>query len=249
MARPKNTTKSINKKNKKEEILEEPPVIEDLVGGEDDLSDEDIESAEDDVDSRMDDEITDEEELEKDIEKEDDIEEGKYDDEVDDGDNLEEDVGEEGEEGEEGSEGSEKEESEKEESEKEEKEEKEDKEDAEEYADIDDEMKCIYKYAEGSDEEVEEQFDDDNKNLTGIVPNDQRITKPYLTKYERVRLLGDRIKQLTSGAKAMIKNTENLSPKEIAELELKHNVLPLFLERPLPNGMKERWYTSELIIA
>ena len=67
-----------------------------------------------------------------------------------------------------------------------------------------------------------------------------------MLKYERVRLLGDRAQQLALGAKPMLKNIEGLSTKEIAELEIKNNVIPLIIERPLPNGKKERWYISEL---
>lgn len=112
---------------------------------------------------------------------------------------------------------------------------------------------CIYKYAgNNSDDE-----DDDNEELefsddedvvpdNKIVPKELRITKPFLTKYERVRLIGDRTKQLAEGAKPLIKNAENIEPEEIAKLELQHNIIPLIIERPLPNGKKERWHVSEL---
>lgn len=113
--------------------------------------------------------------------------------------------------------------------------------------------KCIYKYAdEGSDDEFddvnEEIFSDDNNDeaVPERVPDDERITKPIMTKYEMVRLLGIRTRQIALGAKPMIKNTENLSSKEIAELELKTNMIPLIVIRPLPNGRKEYWKVSEL---
>lgn len=108
---------------------------------------------------------------------------------------------------------------------------------------------CIYNYAENeSDEEQELIFDDDGEELiSDIVPSNQRISRPFLTKYERNRLKGDRIQQLTLGAKPLIKNSENLSPKEIAELEIENNVIPLIIERPLPDGTKERFYIHELI--
>jgi DNA-directed RNA polymerase subunit K/omega len=97
---------------------------------------------------------------------------------------------------------------------------------------------CVYNY-------VEEDTGDDVID-TSYVPNDERISKPVLYKYERVRLLGDRIKQLSAGAKPMIKNTKNLSMEHIAYKELENNVLPLKIERPLPNGRKELWSLSEL---
>lgn len=113
--------------------------------------------------------------------------------------------------------------------------------------------KCIYNYAnktvdDDNSEEDEQVFDDDPVDCVEVlVPENKRKTKPFLTKYERVRLLGDRTQQLTLGAKPMIKNTENLTPKQIAEIELEKNVIPLIIERPLPNGKKERWYVKELL--
>lgn len=111
-----------------------------------------------------------------------------------------------------------------------------------------DENECIYNDAENeSDNEPEIIFDDDNSgSKPDIVPADLKITRPFLTKYERNRIKGDRIQQLTLGAKPLIKNCEHLTPKEIAELEIDNNVIPLIIERPLPDGTKERWYIGEL---
>lgn len=112
------------------------------------------------------------------------------------------------------------------------------------------EDKCVYNYADDKsedEEDVELTFDDDVVEETSdIVSSENRITKPFLTKYERVRILGDRTQQLTLGAKPMIKNAEDLTPKQIAELELKNNIIPLIIVRPLPNGKKEKWYIKEL---
>lgn len=109
---------------------------------------------------------------------------------------------------------------------------------------------CVYNYADDRSDDDDGQeivFDDDGLEITSeIIPSDQRRTKPILFKYERVRLLGDRAQQLTLGAKPMIKNVEGLTPKEIAELEIAQNVIPLIIQRPLPNGKKERWYIKEL---
>lgn len=113
--------------------------------------------------------------------------------------------------------------------------------------------KCIYKYAdeddkdEEDDEDMEELFDDETEEASNIVPKEERTTKPFLFKYERVRLIGDRTKQISLGAKPMIKNSEHLPPKKVAELELEHRVMPLFIERPMPNGKRERWTLNELI--
>lgn len=109
---------------------------------------------------------------------------------------------------------------------------------------------CIYNAEnaeDASDNEEEIAFDDDDTTeIKIIVDKSERITKPILFHYERVRLIGDRTQQLTLGAKPLVKNIEKLSSKEIALLELEHNMIPLIIERPLPNGRKERWHLSEL---
>ena len=112
-----------------------------------------------------------------------------------------------------------------------------------------DDDKCPYNFVDDNSEEEETEiiFDDDIiPEISDIVLPEQRKSKPFLTKYERVRLLGDRTQQLTLGAKPMVKVMENLTPKQIAELELLNNVIPLIIQRPLPNGKKERWYVREL---
>ena len=46
----------------------------------------------------------------------------------------------------------------------------------------------------------------------------------------------------------MLKNIMDLSSKEIAKLELKNKIIPLIIERPIPNSGVERWKLSELEI-
>ena len=78
-----------------------------------------------------------------------------------------------------------------------------------------------------------------------IKPED-RITKPYLFEFERVRILGERAKQISMGAKPMIKNVDNLDPKTIAKLELTNKIIPLIILRELPDGRIEKWKIEEL---
>ena len=84
-------------------------------------------------------------------------------------------------------------------------------------------------------------------NKEEIVPNDKRITNPRLTKYEYVRILGERKMQLIMGAAPLIKNHFELEDEEeIAIEELKHNMIPLKIKRPLPNNKYEIWDIKEL---
>ena len=61
-----------------------------------------------------------------------------------------------------------------------------------------------------------------------------------------VRILGERTKQLTMGAKPLVKNHESLTYEEIAEEELKLNMTPYKIKRRLPNGCYEIWTLDEL---
>jgi len=104
--------------------------------------------------------------------------------------------------------------------------------------------KCYKKYVSMEDDiNLEEIFEDE----TNITKTD-RLTKPILTKYERVRILSTRIKQLAQGAKPMLKNYAGLSSKEMAFEELKHKIIPIIIERPVPNVGIEKWKLSELQI-
>lgn len=78
------------------------------------------------------------------------------------------------------------------------------------------------------------------------VLGEDRISSNRLTKYEMVRILGERTKQLTMGAKPLIKNYQGLPYEDIAEEELKKNMIPFKIKRPLPNGTFELWTLDEL---
>jgi len=99
-------------------------------------------------------------------------------------------------------------------------------------------------------DELPELFDINQNNNISVKPEElkkeDRITRNKLTKYEMVRILGERTKQLTMGAKPLIKNIEGLSYDIIAEEELKLNMIPYKIKRPLPNGKVEIWTLDEL---
>jgi len=123
--------------------------------------------------------------------------------------------------------------------------EEQDLEDDEDKATVDTTNKCYSKYAkDDGDFDLDEYFKDDDITITKT----GRVGKPILYKYEMVRILSDRSRQLAEGAKPMIKNTTGLSHKEIALLELKNKIIPLIIERPIPNSGTERWRLSELDI-
>ena len=85
------------------------------------------------------------------------------------------------------------------------------------------------------------------RDKDGIIIEDLHRTIPYLTKYEKARILGQRAKQINSGSKPFIKVHEDiLDGYIIAELELKAKSIPFIIRRPLPNGGSEYWSIKDL---
>ena len=81
----------------------------------------------------------------------------------------------------------------------------------------------------------------------GIIIDPLHKTIPFLTKYEMTRVIGQRAKQLDSGAKAFVKVPLNvLDGYLIALLELEQKKLPFIIKRPFPNGGVEYWNVSDL---
>lgn len=104
-----------------------------------------------------------------------------------------------------------------------------------------------------NEDEINCFFDIEQNEVNNIQNNDvdkeDRITMPFLTIYERVRVLGTRAKQISLGAKILVKDVDltTKSPIEIAKIELSYGVIPFKIRRPLPNGKVEEWKISELI--
>lgn len=87
------------------------------------------------------------------------------------------------------------------------------------------------------------------RNSDNIIIDPNHKTIPFLTKYEKARVLGQRAKQVESGAKPLVKVPENIVDSHIiAELELREKKIPFIIRRPLPNGASEYWYIKDLEI-
>lgn len=78
-------------------------------------------------------------------------------------------------------------------------------------------------------------------------PNKERITTPYLTKYERARILGTRALQISMNAPVLVPLDGESDPLQIAIKELAQRKIPLVIRRYLPDGSFEDWSVSELI--
>ena len=77
--------------------------------------------------------------------------------------------------------------------------------------------------------------------------DDLHKTIPYLTKYEKTRILGQRTKQINSGATVFVKVPENvIDGYLIAEMELQQKRIPFIIRRPIPGGGCEYWNLKDL---
>lgn len=74
-------------------------------------------------------------------------------------------------------------------------------------------------------------------------------SQPFLTLYEKTKILGFRANQLSQGARPYVDVPEYMTNVlEIAHLEIEQRRLPFIVKRPMPDGSFEYWRLSDLII-
>ena len=74
------------------------------------------------------------------------------------------------------------------------------------------------------------------------------VTKKYLTKYEKTKILGLRAQQISTGSPVFTKVPEGMiSPLDIAEKELKERKIPFILKRSVGNDKYEYWKLEDLV--
>jgi len=87
------------------------------------------------------------------------------------------------------------------------------------------------------------------RDKNNIIIDPLHRTLPFLTKYEYARVVGQRAKQINSGAKPFIKVPENvIEGSIIAEMELAQKRIPFIIRRPFPGGGCEYWNLKDLEI-
>lgn len=80
------------------------------------------------------------------------------------------------------------------------------------------------------------------------IPKEDRTTTPYMTKYERARVLGTRALQISLNAPVLVDIEGETDPLQIAMKELAQRKTPLVIRRYLPDGSYEDWGCDELIL-
>ena len=81
--------------------------------------------------------------------------------------------------------------------------------------------------------------DDDSKDIT--------ITTSRLTKYEKTRLIGMRAQMIANGCPSTVDYDDDMSPIQIAELELKERKIPLIIRRHMYFNKAEEVNPNNLI--
>lgn len=106
------------------------------------------------------------------------------------------------------------------------------------------------------DGNIIETDDNENKNedetsfvgYNEIMDKNKKVKKktvPFLNKFEKARLLGVRIQQLSAGAQPKISTEGFETIQDIVDEELRQRKIPLIIKRNLPNGDSEEWKLEE----
>lgn len=85
------------------------------------------------------------------------------------------------------------------------------------------------------------------RNQDGEIIDPLHKTLPFITKYEKARVIGERSKQINAGAKPLIVVEPNIIDGYLIALkEFEEKKTPFIIKRPLPNGGCEYWKLSDL---
>ena len=85
------------------------------------------------------------------------------------------------------------------------------------------------------------------RDANGYIIDPLHKTLPFVTKYEKARILGERAKQLDAGAKPFINIKDTIIDSYLIALkEFEEKKIPFIVRRPLPNGACEYWRLRDL---
>lgn len=86
-----------------------------------------------------------------------------------------------------------------------------------------------------------------SRNDKGDIIDKHHKTIPFLTKYEKTRILGQRAQQINNGSEPFVDVPENIIDGYlVAELELNEKKIPFIIRRPMPDNTFEYWKISDL---
>jgi DNA-directed RNA polymerase I, II, and III subunit RPABC2 len=83
----------------------------------------------------------------------------------------------------------------------------------------------------------------------GTMADSNHRTYPFLTNFERTKIIGLRANQISKGSAPFIAVPKHVTDvRDIARLELEQKRLPFIIKRPLPNGLFEYWRLTDLLL-
>lgn len=107
------------------------------------------------------------------------------------------------------------------------------------------------------DDDIEKLDDMSNFSKFSIISNHEtydkvkttlKQTRPYLSRFEKAKVLGLRAAQIDNGCETTIAIPSQLiDARSIAEYEFKNQVIPFLIRRYFVDGTHEDWKLSELI--
>lgn len=85
------------------------------------------------------------------------------------------------------------------------------------------------------------------RDENGVVIDPLHKTLPFVTRYEKARILGERAKQINAGAKPFVEIADNIIDGYLIALkEFDEKKIPFIVKRPLPGGGIEYWKFRDL---
>jgi DNA-directed RNA polymerase I, II, and III subunit RPABC2 len=87
------------------------------------------------------------------------------------------------------------------------------------------------------------------RNESGAIIDPLHKSVPFITRYEKAKLIGERAAQLGAGATPLVEVDENIiDDYVIASKEFNEKKIPFIIKRPMPNGGCEYWRMEDLEI-
>ena len=123
----------------------------------------------------------------------------------------------------------------------------------EDYGEDEGDLSGMFEEGEEEEDEKDSHLDEDEKteekNKGRIYKKGEGQTTPFLTKYEKARIIGARALQISKNSPILISNAQlggETDPILIAEIELREKKIPFIIRRYLPDGSYEDWPVKDL---
>jgi DNA-directed RNA polymerase I, II, and III subunit RPABC2 len=85
------------------------------------------------------------------------------------------------------------------------------------------------------------------RDENGVIIDPLHKTLPFVTRYEKARILGERAKQINAGAKPFVEIADNIIDGYLIALkEFDEKKIPFIVKRPIPGGGIEYWKFRDL---